>query len=238
MKLIFIRHGDPDYVNDTLTEKGKKEAELLSHMVSKWNVKEFYCSPLGRAKDTAAYSLEKMGREATIYPWLKEFYIDVKDPDTGNNRIPWDFMPKYWTNQPELYDKDKWLDADVMRTGPVKEKYEEVCNGLDSLLAQHGYERNGNYYNAVSPNEDTIVIFCHLGVSFVMLSHLLGISPSVLWQGFFVAPTSVTVLCTEERVKGDAFFRVKRFGDVSHLYVGGEEPSNSGFFEEVYQEKM
>lgn len=71
MKLIFIRHGDPDYVNDTLTEKGRREAELLADMVSKWDVKQFYCSPLGRAKDTAAYSLKKMGREATIYPWLK-----------------------------------------------------------------------------------------------------------------------------------------------------------------------
>ncbi|WP_308784029.1 hypothetical protein [uncultured Blautia sp.] len=30
MKIRFIRHGDPDYVNDTLTEKGRKEAELLA----------------------------------------------------------------------------------------------------------------------------------------------------------------------------------------------------------------
>ena len=30
MKIRFIRHGDPDYGNDTLTEKGRKEAELLA----------------------------------------------------------------------------------------------------------------------------------------------------------------------------------------------------------------
>ena len=28
MKIRFIRHGDPDYVNDTLTEKGRVEAAL------------------------------------------------------------------------------------------------------------------------------------------------------------------------------------------------------------------
>ena len=235
MKLILIRHGDPDYVNDTLTAKGRIEAELLSERVKKWDVTKVYCSPLGRAKATAEYSLKKLGMDAKIYPWLQEFYIDVKDPETGKTRIPWDFMPKYWTNVTELYDKDKWLEADVMKTGPVQEKYEEVCSGLDMLLAHHGYERNGNYYNAVNPNEDTIVIFCHLGVSFVMLSHLLGISPSVLWQGFFVAPTSVTVLCTEERVKGDACFRVKQMGDISHLYIGNEVPSDSGFFQETYK---
>lgn len=30
MKLLFIRHGDPDYTIDSLTEKGWKEAEFLS----------------------------------------------------------------------------------------------------------------------------------------------------------------------------------------------------------------
>ena len=30
MKLLLIRHGEPDYTIDSLTEKGCKEAELLS----------------------------------------------------------------------------------------------------------------------------------------------------------------------------------------------------------------
>ena len=29
MKLLLIRHGDPDYTHDSLTEKGQREAELL-----------------------------------------------------------------------------------------------------------------------------------------------------------------------------------------------------------------
>ena len=28
MRLLIIRHGDPDYVRDSLTEKGRREAEL------------------------------------------------------------------------------------------------------------------------------------------------------------------------------------------------------------------
>ena len=27
---LFIRHGDPDYINDTLTKKGHREAKLLA----------------------------------------------------------------------------------------------------------------------------------------------------------------------------------------------------------------
>ena len=30
MRLLMIRHGDPDYEHDCLTEKGKREAKLLS----------------------------------------------------------------------------------------------------------------------------------------------------------------------------------------------------------------
>ena len=41
MKLIFIRHGEPNYEIDSLTEKGWREAELLSKRTVKWNVTDF-----------------------------------------------------------------------------------------------------------------------------------------------------------------------------------------------------
>lgn len=232
MNLIFIRHGDPDYSIDSLTEKGWREAELLSARTTKWDVKDFYCSPLGRAKDTASLTLNKLNRTATIHEWLKEFYVDVKDPETGYNRIPWDFMPDYWTRVPEFYHKDTWLQAPVMQTGEVAASFQKVTTGIDAVLASHGYERTGNYYKVVNGNHDTLVFFCHLGVQFVILSHLLGIPAPLLWQGAFVAPTSVTVLTTEERVKGDAYFRLRTLGDCAHLYVGNEPYSRSGFFRE------
>lgn len=36
MRIIFIRHGDPNYENDCLTEKGEREAKLLAKRVAKW----------------------------------------------------------------------------------------------------------------------------------------------------------------------------------------------------------
>ena len=38
MKLLFIRHGDPDYTIDSLTEKGWKEAEFLSEKIAALDV--------------------------------------------------------------------------------------------------------------------------------------------------------------------------------------------------------
>ena len=234
MKLIFIRHGDPDYENDTLTERGRAEAEALVGRVSKWDVDRFFCSPLGRAVRTAAPTLEFMGRTAETKDWLREFYALIKDPVTGKDRIPWDLMPEYWTGVPMLYDKDEWHKAPVMRTGNVSEQYERVCRSLDEILAEYGYFRRGRIYETSRGNDKTLVFFCHLGVQFVMLSYLFGISAPAVWQNFFVAPTSVTELVTEERQPGRVCFRCKRLGDVSHLYSAGIQPSNSGFFYEVY----
>ena len=36
MKLLIVRHGDPDYAIDSLTETGWAEAELLSHRLASW----------------------------------------------------------------------------------------------------------------------------------------------------------------------------------------------------------
>jgi len=232
MNLIFIRHGDPDYSIDSLTEKGWKEAELLSARTTKWDVKEFYCSPLGRARDTASVTLNKLNRTATVHDWLQEFYVPVKDPETSADRIPWDFLPNYWTNVPALYHKDTWTSAPVMQTGDIDTSFQKVAAGIDAVLAEHGYVRNDNYYKVVNGNSDTLVFFCHLGVQFVILSHLLGIAAPLLWQGAFVAPTSVTVLTTEERIKGEAYFRLRTLGDCAHLYVNGEPYSRSGFYRE------
>lgn len=77
MRLIIVRHGDPDYSIDSLTEKGWKEVEYLSEKLSKFDVKEFYVSPLGRAKDTASLTLKKMNRTAVECDWLREFIFII-----------------------------------------------------------------------------------------------------------------------------------------------------------------
>ena len=73
MRLLFVRHGDPDYEQDTLTERGRIEAQLLSDRLVKTDAAGFFQSPKGRARATAAYTLEKTGREAVTLEWLAEF---------------------------------------------------------------------------------------------------------------------------------------------------------------------
>lgn len=234
MKILIIRHGDPDYTIDSLTEKGHREAALLAERIAPMDIAAYYVSPLGRAQKTAEYTLQKCGRTAETHHWMREFDCNILSPETGERRIPWDMPPQNWTKIPEYYDKDKWFDVPVMAEADMRSGFAEVQAGLDALLAKHGYVREGNYYRAVRPNQDTIALFCHFGVECVMLGHLLGISPMVLWHGFMAAPTSVTTVWTEERREGIASFRVSAFGDISHLYVQNEPPAFSGRFCEMF----
>lgn len=234
MKLLIIRHGDPDYTIDSLTEKGHREAGLLAGRIASMNIAAYYVSPLGRAKATAEYTLKECGRTAKTLDWLREFDHNLIIGPDGQRRIAWDMLPQDWTAVPEYYDKDRWTDVPVMSEADMKNGIAYVQNGLDALLAVHGYDRSGNVYSAVRPNEDTIALFCHFGVECVMLGHLLGISPMVLWHGFIAAPTSVTTVCTEERREGIAYFRVTAFGDISHLSSSGEPPAFAGRFCEMF----
>lgn len=234
MKILIIRHGDPDYSIDSLTEKGKREAELLSEKLVKSDIKSFYVSPLGRARHTAEYTLKKLGKEAMICDWLREFHAPINRPDKNERIIPWDWYPNNWTKEENFFSLDKWGENAIMQEGNVAEEYARVITEFDKILANHGYMRNGKVYNVINPNEDTIAFFCHFGVECVLLSHLLNISPMLLWHGFCAAPSSVTTLVTEEREKGTAYFRTIGFGDISHLYIAEEEPSFAARFCETY----
>lgn len=234
MKLLIIRHGDPDYEKDSLTEKGWKEAEMLSERIAPMNVKAYYVSPLGRARDTASLTLKKAGRTAETLDWLREYDVRIDDPAAGRKKIPWDMLPADWTAVPEYYGKDSWYNVPIMKEAGMEAGLRAVWDGFDEVLARHGYVRDGMIYRAEKPNEDTLVFFCHFGVGCVMLGHLLGISPMILWHGFMAAPTSVTVVNSEERHEGTAFFRVSEYGDISHLYVNGEEPAFAGRFCEMF----
>lgn len=239
MRLVFVRHCEPDYTIDSLTNRGFEEAALLARRVLGWKVDDFYVSPLGRAKDTAKACLDLrkengLNHEVTVLPWLKEFYFDLKDPDTGENLMCWDFMPSYFCGNKQLHDKDLWCDTPVMKSGDIRTEASKVTSSFDEFLNGYGYERFADgSYKVNEHNDKTIVMFCHFGIASLLTGHLTGIAPTCIWQGFFMAPSSVTIIGTEEREGDIASFRVQAFGDTAHLTSNNESVSSSGYFAEV-----
>ena len=143
MRLILIRHGDPDYEHDTLTQKGRREAALLAERTKTWKVDDVYTSPLGRARATAQPSLQNWEKDAVVLDWAQEFFYLVPD-GKGGKRIAWDYFPSEWTKSDENFIENKWIEREEM--APLREDYIRVTRALDGLIASYGYERDGRMY--------------------------------------------------------------------------------------------
>ena len=118
MRILIIRHGDPDYVNDSLTPRGDREAELLAGIIDRFGIDEVFLSPQGRAQRTASYSLSRLGMSGTTLKWLHEFVPLIRRPDRDPVKtIAWDWRPSDWTVHPEFFDKDRWFTETALFTG-------------------------------------------------------------------------------------------------------------------------
>lgn len=234
MEIMIVRHADPDYEHDSLTEKGVVEAKLLAEKLSKMKIDKFYCSPLGRAKKTASYTLEKMGREAEELDWLQEFLGRIT-LENEERRICWDQKPSQWMKD-EIYYTMDWYQTGRMRQHDVEKEYRIVTKAFDELLKKHGYERDGHAFKVVRGSHDRIVLFCHYALGAVLTSYLMGVSPMIFWHHAVMQASSITTFVTEEREKGIASFRMLSWGDTGHLYAGGEEPAFAARFCECYED--
>lgn len=236
MRLLLIRHGDPDYTVDGLTPTGQREAELLAERIAPMEIAEYFVSTMGRARDTAQPTLEKARRSARECDWLREFSIPVHRPDRAGELsfVPWDWLPQDWSKDPVLLDREHWFEHPVFAEVDLKSAYDRVIAEFEQVLARYGYLRDGLCYRVERANSDTLAFFCHFGVSCVLMSRLMNVSPMVLWQGLAMAPSSVTTIYTEERRPGVAAFRASAVGDISHLYIRGQKPSFAARFCEVY----
>lgn len=261
MRIIFVRHGEPDYTDDSLTEKGKREADLLSKRTKDWNIKDIYVSPLGRAKETAEPTAKALDIEPVVLPWLREYSYMVVNPIHGEKSVPWDFTPTQVFENQEMISKDGWTKAGPnISNSEVHDNYATVLNGLDELIEKYGYKRIENHYirkdgrerfikSTVkdmklctadelpeNDSEPTILVVCHFGVICLMLSHLLNIPFELLTHGFILPTSSVTIVNTEERWKDEVSFRVQAMGDCTHLIKENEPISNAGSFARLFQQ--
>ena len=235
VRILLIRHAEPDYTVDSLTPKGRVEAELLSQRLVRYNIQDFYTSPLGRAKDTAAYTLEKLGRTAEVLPWLREFRGTVPDPESGEKRwIAWDLKPRIWSASPGIMDYASWTEAPLLDRTNVPEIWRETTAGVDALLGAYGYRKDGPVWRCENNGDFTLALFCHFGIAMAVIGYLTDISPMVLWHHTLCLPSSVTEIVTEERIKGEVSFRITKLGDLTHLEAAGEKRSTAGLFPEVY----
>ena len=227
MKLIIIRHGDPDYEHDSLTPTGLLQAKALVKRFSVHGLDRVYTSPLGRAKMTAAPTCEALGITPEVLEWTSEnlafrdFSIPKRDCPEGRE---WSFgavrnVTYKYTDSVAL--GKEWYKAPPFCDCNAKEGFERIQRESDAFLSSLGYEREGDFYRVVRPNEEKVAVFCHYGFGTTWIAHLLSIVPPLFWSTFLINHSSITVIRFPNDKEGVIAPMCITLSDCSHIYEAG-----------------
>lgn len=223
MRILIIRHADPEYVTDSLTAEGQREADALARRLTsgvEGNITHVYTSPKGRARATAAPTEKALNKEAAVEEWTRELSYWPRLPGTDRPGVGglamWDISAANVRAAPDLGKTSQWdIVKDIQS---AKEPFEALQMDSDTFIARHGYVREGHQYRIVKPNRDIIAVFCHGGFGLTWIAHLLNIPLSVAWTSLYLPPSSITTILFDERSADFACPRAIGIGDIGHLY--------------------
>lgn len=216
MKLLLIRHGDPDYANDTLTDKGHRQAKRLAESLLQVSIDRLFVSPLGRARHTTDYLIRLKKLDFKLLEFLKE--LNGRYTDT---LYAWEYHGCDLLEPGHDITKTKWQEQVPYgkHMGPV---YQEFISQFDSFISDFGLERSGHLYKVNRSTDETIAVVCHAGVIMTLLSHLLHIPLPVVYSQFRIDPSSATQLKLETK-ESLGVFRLMSLNDMSHTVSLSEE---------------
>lgn len=228
MLFFYIRHGDPTYVPDGLTELGKKQAEALAIRMKVCNPDRIFSSSSIRAIQTAEPTARCLEKEIEILDWCHEDYT-AKDfwvkTESGQNN--WCFaieeLKKVFVSK-EVRDMDmKWYEHPYFAKGKYKVGMQRIQTETDNFFASLGYrhvpEQGG--YIAERPNDDRIALFAHQGFGVAFMSCLLDIPYPQFCTHFDFGHSSITVI--EFRGEGLVIPKMLQLSNDSHIFASEME---------------
>ena len=223
MLLYIIRHGDPDYATDTLTERGKLQAEAVGKRMLAAKIDRIFTSPMGRARETAAPACRMLGLTAQVEDWAAEIGEELKTTYPDGKRMSLTFVPNH------LYRENGGisLDFDAAYTHPavmasgMRDAVPRIARDGDAFLERLGYKAEDGNYRILWENTEKVALFCHSAMARAWLSNLLHIPLHMMWSNFLYTHTGVTVLEFRNYASGVTAPRCLCYADMSHLYAEG-----------------
>lgn len=222
MLLYVIRHADPIYNPDSLTEKGKRQAEALGRRLAVHGLDRIYASPMNRAQMTAKPASELLGKPIQTLDWTSEDlagkYMGFEDDVKGGWTWTFGINPTRYKTEENLALGDKWYEGYPFNRSKAKEGYDIISKASDEFMESLGYKREGLKYKILKPNDEKVAVFCHYGFGTTWLSHLLGMNPIVFWSTFDINHSGVTIINFPNHSDGYTAPKVLCLSDISHFY--------------------
>lgn len=176
MRIIFVRHGHPNYEKDCLTPLGHLHAKAAAQRLKDEGICRIYSSTCGRALETAQHTADLLGLPVTSFDYMREItWGTAQGEPLPYDAHPWDTVDAMVAQGQNLMNAD-WKQQEPFRRNTLIPLTQRIETSLDQLLEAEGYTREGNFYRVTGENADhTIAIFSHGGSSSVMLGHLFNL---------------------------------------------------------------
>ena len=228
MILFYVRHGDPDYVHDSLTPLGQEQAEAVVARMQRCRPNRLFASNRGRAIMTAMPTAKRLGLEIEEQlEFLDEVraYYDMRCVDSAGE-MAWAFLHREYRElftTPEVRALGrKWYEHPAFADHPTfGECMKRVQEGTDAFLQRLGYRHDHQRcaFVAERPNEDRVAVFAHQGVGLLFLAALLDIPYPQMCTHFDISHTGMTVI----QFEGDGIVipSVLQLSNDSHLFASG-----------------
>ena len=222
MRIIFVRHGHPDYVNDCLTPLGHQQAEQGALRLKNEGIEQIFSSPMGRAHETAMYTAKLLSKDIETVDFMHEIKWGSSDgKEIYKDGHPWD-TSLYAISQGYSLMDESWTKNEPFSNNTVFGEIERVASQSDQWLETLGYRREGTNYRVVGDNTDrTIALFSHGGSSSALFAHLLNLPFFYLCRAICPDFTAITVLCLSDEKGALTAPAIELANDSRHIKGNG-----------------
>lgn len=223
MLLYLIRHGDPDYTTDTLTARGRLQAEAVGKRMKDADINIIFSSPMGRAQETAAPACRMLDLPCNIEEWTHEVGDErlTTYPDGKKKSVTLLQNTYLRENGEKDIPFDKTFESKALRESNMQSAFRYIETNGQKFLERMGYKEENGIYKILSPNESRVAIFCHAVFKRVWLSKLLHIPMHIMWSSFSLTHTGVTIVEFKNNENGFTAPKCLCLSDISHLYANG-----------------
>lgn len=215
MRIVFVRHGHPDYGRDCLTALGQQQAEAAAARLMGEGIGRIFASTHGRAMETAGYTARMLGLEVTKCPFMRELRW-------GENPSPWDLADARVAAGVSLMDAAWRESADYGANAMLLDSVGEKETATDAWLAELGYVRQGAFFR-VAPGirtDVTVAAFGHGGASAAIVSRIFGLPFPFVCAAMGPDFTGITVVQLPDRPGALVTPRFEIMNDARHIAPG------------------
>ena len=201
MRILFIRHGEPDYENDTLTETGFKQAQLVAQRLKDEGIEEIWSSTHGRAVDTAKFTSDLLGIPVKTTDFIREItWGSTNGEELFAGGHPWDIADEMARRGMKLNDPN-WRSNQFFANNKAVQCVDQIEKGIDEWLFDLGYKRTGLYYDHMIEEDHhrTIAFFCHGGSSSAAIAHIMNLPFPYVCALLHMEFTGITILRMDKR---------------------------------------